>query len=67
MKKIEFTKTQEKTIVKRYKKHQSARLIAASYFGVSTNVILRVLRRNRVKIRPRGRYKSKSYITKTRK
>lgn len=49
-----FTKQQIKSIVNRYsKKFESAASIAASY-EVSTPTILRLLRNENVKIRPRG-------------
>lgn len=51
-----FTDAQEKRIVTAYKGGKSSIQIAERQ-GVSTNVILRTLRSNRVKIRPRGRYK----------
>lgn len=50
-----FTSNQRRSIVSRYRKGESSSNIAADY-GVSGNVILRLLRAEGVKIKHRGRY-----------
>lgn len=56
---ITFTDAQQKSICKRYKDNESSISLSEEY-GVSSNVILRVLRDNKIKIRGPGRYANAS-------
>ncbi len=51
---LTITSNQTRSIVSRYKKGETVRDLATS-FEISNTSVLRILRENKVKIRPRGR------------
>lgn len=51
---LTITSNQTRSIVARYKKGETIREIA-DLFEISNSTVLRILRDNKVKIRPRGR------------
>jgi len=51
---LTITSNQTRSIVARYKKGETIRDLSET-FGISNSSVLRILRDNKVKIRPRGR------------